>query len=77
MMIHLIVGLIKKILHKTSQYFPKPYEPFGRDTNVKVGLSNYGAKTDLKKGTRVGRSHLASKSGLASLKVEADKIDVD
>ena len=29
MIIHLIVGLIKKILYKKSQYFPKPYEPFG------------------------------------------------
>ena len=32
-----------------SQYFPKPYEPLGGDINVKVGLSNYAAKIDLKK----------------------------
>ena len=34
-----------------SQYFRKPYEPFGRDINVdiKVGLSNYATNTDLKK----------------------------
>ena len=31
-----------------SQYFPKPYEPFGGDINVKVDLSNYAMKTDLK-----------------------------
>ena len=31
-----------------SQYFPKPYEPFGGDINVKVDLSNYARKTDLK-----------------------------
>ena len=24
---------------KMSQYFPKPYEPFGGDTNIKVDLS--------------------------------------
>ena len=30
-----------------SQYFPKPYEPFG-DINVKVDLSNYATKTDIK-----------------------------
>ena len=24
-----------------SQYFAKPYEPFGGDINVKVDLSNY------------------------------------
>ena len=26
------------------QYFPKPYEPFGGDINVKVDLSNYATK---------------------------------
>ena len=31
-----------------TQYFPKPYEPFGGDINVKVDLSNYATKTDLK-----------------------------
>ena len=27
-----------------SQYFPKPYEPFGRDINIKVDLSNLQQK---------------------------------
>ena len=31
-----------------SQYFPKPYEPFGGDINVTVDLSNYAAKADIK-----------------------------
>ena len=31
-----------------SQYFPKAYEPFGGDINVKVDLSNYATKTDIK-----------------------------
>ena len=31
-----------------SQYFPKPYKPFGGDINVKVDLSNYATKADLK-----------------------------
>ena len=31
-----------------SQYFPKSYEPFGGDINVKVDLSNCATKTDLK-----------------------------
>ena len=48
MIIHLIVGLIKKTLYKMSQYFPKPFRTFGRDINVKVDLSNYATKTDLK-----------------------------
>ena len=33
---------------KMSQYFPKPYEPFGGDVNVKVDLSNYAIKFNLK-----------------------------
>ena len=53
MIIHLIDGLIKKDLvtfyHiKMSQYFPKPYEPFTADINVKVDLSNYATKADIK-----------------------------
>ena len=32
---------------KLSQYFPKPYESFSGD-NVKVDLSNYATKADIK-----------------------------
>ena len=60
-----------------SQYFPKPYKPFGGDINVKVDLSNYATKLDLKNATGVDTSKLAAKSDLASLKAEVDKIDVD
>ena len=49
MIILFIAGLIKKILYKMSQNLPKPYEPFGRDINVKVDLSNYATKVDIKK----------------------------
>ena len=31
-----------------SQHFPKPYEPFGEDINVKLDLRNYATKTDIK-----------------------------
>ena len=31
-----------------SQYFLKPYEPFGGDINVKVDLSSYATKADIK-----------------------------
>ena len=31
-----------------SQYFPKPYETFGGDINVKVDLSNYPTKANIK-----------------------------
>ena len=30
-----------------GQYFPKLYEPFG-ENNIKVDLSNYATKTDIK-----------------------------
>ena len=60
-----------------SQYFPKPYEPFGRDINVKVDLSNYATKTDLKNVSHVDVSSFALKSNLASLKTEVDKIVAD
>ena len=60
-----------------SQYFPKPYEPFGGDINVKVNLSNYTTKTDLKNVTHVDVSSFALKSNLASLKTEVDKLEID
>ena len=31
-----------------SQYFPKPYEPFGGDIKVSIDLSNYATKKILK-----------------------------
>ena len=60
-----------------SQYFPKPYEPFGRDINVKVYLSNYATKTDLKNISHVDVSSFALKSNSTSLKTEVDKLDID
>ena len=36
-----------------SQYFPKPYELFGGDINVKVDLSPYPTKSDLKNATEL------------------------
>ena len=60
-----------------SQYFPKPYEPFGGDINVKVDLSNYATKTDIKNISHIDTSSFALKSNLASLKTEVDKLDID
>ena len=60
-----------------SQYFPKPYEPFGGDINVKVDLFNYKTKTDLKNATGIDTSNLAAKSDLVSLKAGFDKLDID
>ena len=39
------------------QYFPKPYEPFGGDINVKVDLSNYAIKADIKNVSHVDASY--------------------
>ena len=60
-----------------SQYFPEPYKPFGGDINVKVDLSNYAIKTDLKNVSHVDVISFALKSNLASLKTEVDKLDND
>ena len=59
------------------QYFPKSYEPFGGDINVKINLSNYATKTDLKNVAHVDVSSFALKSNLASLKTKVDKLDID
>ena len=60
-----------------GQYFPKPYEPFGGDINVKVDLSNYATKADTKNISHVDTSSFALKTNLASLKTEVDKLDID
>ena len=57
-----------------SQYFSKAYEPFGGD--VKVDLSNYATKTDIKNISHVDTS-FALKSNLASLKTEVCQLDID
>ena len=60
-----------------SQYFPKPYEPFGGDINVKADLSNYATKTDLKNVSHIDVSSFALKSNLVSLKTEVGKLDIN
>ena len=60
-----------------SQYFSKPFRSFGGNINVKVDLSNYATKTDLKNVTHVDTSSFALKTNLANLKTEVDKLDID
>ena len=60
-----------------SYNFPKPYETFSGDINVKVDLSNYATKADIKNISDVDTSSFALKSNLANLKTEIDKLDVD
>ena len=60
-----------------SQYFPKLYEAFGGDINVKVDLSNYATKADIKNISHVDTSSFALKANLANLKTKLDKLDID
>ena len=60
-----------------SQYFPKPSRSFGRNINVKLNLSNYATKTDLKNITHIDILGFALKTNLGSLKTEVDKLDTN
>ena len=60
-----------------SQYFPKPFRSFEGNINLKVNLSNYATKTDLKTVTHVDTSSFTLKTNLASLKTEVDKLGID
>ena len=60
-----------------SQCFPKPYEPFGGDINVKVDLSNYTTKADVKNISHLDSSSFALKTNLANLKTEVDQLHID
>ena len=53
------------------------YEPFCGDINVKVDLTNYATKADIKNISHIDTSSFALKSNLASLKTEVDKLDVN
>ena len=60
-----------------SQYFPKPYEAFSGDINVKVDLSNYATKADIKNISHIDTSSFALKTNLPNVKTEVDKLDID
>ena len=60
-----------------SQYFPKPFRNFGGNINVKVDLSDYATKTDIKNISHVDASRFALKTNLPNIKTEVDKLDID
>ena len=60
-----------------SQYFPKPFRSFGGNNNVKVDLSNYATKADIKNISHVDTSGFELETNLASLKTEVGKLDID
>ena len=57
-------------------YYP-PYRSFRNDIKVELNLANYATKDDVKNITHVDVSSFASKTNLAALKTEVDKIDTD
>ena len=57
-------------------YYP-PYKSSSNNIKVKLDLTNYATKNDIKNITHVDVSSFASKTNLAALKAEVDKIDVD
>ena len=57
-------------------YYP-PYKSSSKNVKVELDLTNYATKTDLKNITHVDVSSFASKTNLAALKTEVDKIDAD
>ena len=59
-----------------SRYFP-PYNNSSTNIKVELDLSNYATKDDVKNITHVDVSSYATKTNLAALKTEVDKIDID
>ena len=59
-----------------STYYP-PYKSSSNNINVELDLDNYATKDHVKNITHVDVSSFASKTNLAALMTEVDKIDVD
>ena len=61
---------------KITTYYPL-YKSSSNNVKVELDLTNYATKIDLKNITHVDVSSFASKTNLAALKTEVDKIDTD
>ena len=59
-----------------TQYYP-PYRNSSNNIKLKLDLVNYATKTDLKNITHVDVSSFATKTNLAALKTEVDKLDTN
>ena len=81
----IIGSFYDKELQKTKFYFADnykmsyypPYKSSSNNVKVELDLTNYSTKTDLKNITHVDVSSFASKTNLAALKTEVDKIDTN
>ena len=60
-----------------SEYFPKSPTSYGESIKIKVDLSNYATKANIKNITHIDTSGLALKTNLANLTNEVDKLDID
>ena len=65
----------KRVYYKMS-YYPL-YQSSSNNIKVELDLSNYATKDDVKNITHVDVSSYATKTNLAALKTEVDKIDRD
>ena len=59
------------------RFFPKSFRSFRWNINLKVDLSNYATKVDIKNILDIDSSSFALKKNLANLKTEVDKLDID
>ena len=66
----------KRLYYKMSTYYP-PYKTFSNNVKVELDLANYATKDYVKNITHVDVTSFASKTNLAALKTEVDKIDAD
>ena len=71
MIIHLIVGLIKKVFLYKNELF-SIFAPSKNKIEVELDLSNYATKSDLKNATG-----FTKKADLANLKFDVDVLDND
>ena len=76
MIIHLRIGLMKKILLYKNEFFP-PYSYIKNKIEVKSDLSDYATKYDLNSATVLDTSQFTKKDDLANLKSEFDQLDID
>ena len=59
-----------------SEYFPNP-SSHEENIKVKIDLTNYATKVDIKNITHVDTSYFALKTNLSSLKTEVDILDIE
>ena len=59
-----------------SEYFPK-LQSLGANVKVKLDLSDYATKADLKNAMGVDTSDFSNKTDLANLKSDVHKLDID